>query len=117
MAQSTPKIVGRLCQTPVQLGRLQAQVNDAANALATAQSRSDGFAQRIKQLITIAEGLWTQNSGAAGISPIASLVEAYDNVAALENCLADFPRIRKQLVLNLDAAKQQLAEFQRRSPK
>jgi len=119
LAQSTPKIVGRLCQTPVQLGRLQKQVDNAANAILTAESRRNQFAQRIKELIATAGTLWGRSNDefSPGISPAYSLVEAYGNVVALENALADFSRIKPQLVANLDAAKEQLAEFSKRATK
>src|SRR5438105_3773093 len=79
----------------LQLGRLQKQVDNAANAILTAESRRNQFAQRIKELIATAEGLWgrSNNEFSPGISPAHSLVEAYGNVAALENALADFSRI------------------------
>lgn len=100
-----------------QLGRLQKQVDDATDALLTAESRRNSFTQRIKELIATAEGLWSQTSGAPGISPVHGLVEAYGNIAALENACADFSRIKPRLVANVDAAKSSLSEFQRRSPK
>jgi chromosome segregation ATPase len=101
----------------LQLGRLQKQVDADTGALLTAESRRNSFAQRIKELIATAEGLWSQTTGARGISPVHSLVEAYGNIAALENACADFARIKKQLVANVEQSKAQLADFQRRNPK
>jgi hypothetical protein len=92
-------------------------VDDATNALLTAESRRNGFAQRIKELIATAENIWPQTSGAPGISPVHGLVEAYGNIAALENACADFSRVKPRLVANVDAAKSALSEFQRRSPR
>ena len=107
----------RRTQHELQLAELQRGVDAATNALATAEGRHDQFSQRIKELTATAESLWTQTTGAVGISPVAGLVEAYTNINALETACLHFPDVKRRLAVNVDVATERLAEFSKRNPR
>jgi len=104
-------------ESQTQLGNLQRQVDNAADALMSAESRKQYFVERIRQLKTLTLTLWGRPLPNPEYDPvdltINSLTEAHQTIAACEAALADFPQAARLLEAHVANAKAKLAEFQK----
>jgi hypothetical protein len=108
-------------QRQTRIDQLQRAVTAAETSLVEFESKKTYLIERKQQLQDQLTILWGKQKGDLSFQinydPMLGIVESCGTIQAIDAALSDAPRVKKQLVANLDHAKQQLAEFQRNALK